>query len=205
LKIPKVIRRAPKIARNFVRDMRYGRPLGGTVRTRYAHLGACDIGNADYDDLAIIFSHVEVTPDDVLVDVGCGKGRSTNWFLSRYPRNTIYAIELDPDFYAATAKRLRRHTRVKMLCGDATALLPAEGTIFYLFNPFNESVMTRFIDALLELKSGEPKPGAAGGRPTKVVYYNYKFLDLYRDNPRFEVETVEHPSLSHKSAIITLI
>ena len=199
MKISTVIRRAPKIVRNALRDMRYGRPLGGTVRTRYAHLGARDIGNADYDDLKILFSRVEVTPEDVLVDVGCGKGRSTNWFLSRYPRNTIYAIELDPEIFAATARRLRRHPNVKMLCGDATTLLPAEGTIFYLFNPFTEPVMARFIEALLG-----SRPAAGNGRPTRVVYYNYKFLDLFRDNPRFTVRLVEHPSLGHRSAIMTL-
>ena len=152
--VPKAVRRAPKIVRNFVRDMRYGRPLGGTVKTRYAHLGARDVGNADYDDLAIIFARLEVTAEDVIVDVGCGKGRSTNWFLSRYPDTTIYAIELDPEICASTAKRLRRHGRVKMLCGDATELLPAEGTVFYLFNPFDESVMRRFITALTALKEG---------------------------------------------------
>lgn len=197
MKIATVIRRAPKIVRNAVRDLRYGGLLGGTVRTRYAHLGAHDIGNADYDDLTILFAELDVTPEDVLVDVGCGKGRSTNWFLSRFPRNTIYAIELDPDIFAATAKRLRKHANAKMLCGDATELLPAEGTIFYLFNPFDEAVMTRFIEALLELKPD-------GGKPTTIIYYNYKFLDLYRGNPRFAVRLVEHPSLTHKSAIMTL-
>ena len=50
----------PKIVRNAVRDLRYGAPLGGTIRTRYAHLGAHDVGNADYDDLAILFAGVEV-------------------------------------------------------------------------------------------------------------------------------------------------
>jgi SAM-dependent methyltransferase len=199
MKISTVIRRAPKIVRNAVRDLRYGGLLGGTVRTRYAHLGAHDIGNADYDDLAILFSELDVTPEDVLVDVGCGKGRSTNWFLSRFPRNTIYAIELDPDIFAATAKRLHKHANVKLLCGDATELLPTDGTIFYLFNPFDEAVMGRFIEALLTLK-----PAAEGAKPTTVIYYNYKFLDLFRDNPRFTVRLVEHPSLGHRSAIMTL-
>ena len=198
MNVPKAVRRAPKIVRNFVRDMRYGRPLGGTVRTRYAHLGARDVGNADYDDLAIIFARLEVTAEDVIVDVGCGKGRSTNWFLSRYPDTTIYAIELDPEICASTAKRLRRHSRVKMVCGDATELLPAEGTVFYLFNPFDESVMRRFITALTALREG------AEGRPTTVVYYNYKYLELYLSDPRFHVELVEHPALSHKTAIVTL-
>jgi hypothetical protein len=58
--------------------MRYGRPLGGTIKTRFAHLGAYDTANADYKDLAKLFAHL-------LVDVGCGKGRAINWFLSEYP------------------------------------------------------------------------------------------------------------------------
>ena len=59
---PTIIRRAPKIARNAARDLRYGRPLGGTIRTRYEHLGAHDVGNADYDDLALLFAGIPVRP-----------------------------------------------------------------------------------------------------------------------------------------------
>ena len=39
-----------------------GRPLGGTIRTRYAHLGANDVGNADYDDLALLFAGIACRP-----------------------------------------------------------------------------------------------------------------------------------------------
>jgi SAM-dependent methyltransferase len=140
LKLSAIIRRAPKAARNAVRDLRYGKPLGGTIRTKYAHLGANDVGNADYEDLALLFADVPVGPDDVIVDVGCGKGRSLNWFLERYPANRIVGIELDPDICADTAKRLRKHERVTVVCGDATAMLPDDGTVFYLFNPFAENL-----------------------------------------------------------------
>src|SRR5262249_17219332 len=150
LKLSAIIRRAPKAARNALHDLRYGKPLGGTIRTKYAHLGANDVGNADYEDLALLFRDVPVEPDDAIVDVGSGKGRSITWSLERYPGNRIVGIELAPDICADTAKRLRKYERVTIECGDATAMLPGDGTVFYLFNPFDESVMRRYAQTMLE-------------------------------------------------------
>jgi hypothetical protein len=174
-----------------VRDLRYGKPLGGTIATKYAHLGANDVGNADYGDLALLFAGVPVGPEDVIVDVGCGKGRSINWFLDRYPGNRIVGIELDPDICADTAKRLRRHDKVTILCGDATAMLPAVGTVFYLFNPFDESVMRRFAEAMLDR-----------GSPATIVYLNAKHTVVFDDEPRFTVSPIDPPGLSFRSVLV---
>src|SRR5579862_6288250 len=158
------VRRSPKVIPNALRDLRYGRPLAGTIKTRYAHLGARDTTNADYDDLALLFAAAQVQPNDVIVDVGCGKGRALNWFLSRYTGNRIIGIELDPEICARTTRRLRRHWQITIICGDASGLLPAEGTLFYLFNPFDGAATVRFRDALLTAREG------ASGR-TRIVYY----------------------------------
>jgi hypothetical protein len=179
--------------RNAVRDLRYGKPLGGTTRTRYAHLGASDVGNADYGDLALLFADISIGPSDVIVDVGCGKGRSINWFLGRYPGRRIVGIELDPDICAATAKRLRRHRNVTILCGDATAQLPAHGTLFYLFNPFDESVMRRFAQAMLDRDA-----------PATIVYMNAKHAAAFRGDPRFTVAPIDPPGLSFSSVLVTV-
>jgi SAM-dependent methyltransferase len=187
-----MIRRLPTTVRNAALDLRYGSFLGGTIKTRQAHLGAHDVGNADYDDLDELFAQVDIAPDDVIVDVGCGKGRVINWFLSHHGQNTIYGIELDPDVCARTAKRLAGRANVRILCGDATELLPAEGTFFYLFNPFDENVMRRFVAAFLELDAG---------RPRTIVYYNCKYLDVFRDDARFEVTELDRPR-SFRSAVI---
>jgi SAM-dependent methyltransferase len=192
---PRMLRRTPKIVRNALRDLRYGAPLGGTIKTRHAHLGAHDIGNADYDDLALLFADAGVSAEDVLVDVGCGKGRALNWFLARYPDNTIYGIELDEEICARTARRLRRFANVKVVCGDATKLLPEEGTVFYLFNPFGEPVMRAFAAALGDL------PARADGRQRRVVYYNTKHLAPFEEDARFAVRPLERPT-SFAAALI---
>ncbi len=192
MRLRRVIRRAPTTLRNAVLDLRYGGFLGGTIKTKQGHLGAHDVGNADYGDLDELFSQVEIAPDDVIVDVGCGKGRVINWFLSNHARNAIYGIELDPEVCARTAKRLAGRTNVRVLCGDATELLPADGTVFYLFNPFDEGVMRRFVAAFFA--TGE-------GRPRTIVYYNCKYLDVFRDDERFEVQELDRPR-SFPSALI---
>jgi SAM-dependent methyltransferase len=193
MRITALLRRAPKTLRNALIDLRYGGFLGGTTRTRYAALGAFDTANSDYTDLPALFGVAGVTTEDVLVDVGCGKGRAINWLLGHYPANGIIGIEIDPEICAHTARRLRRHKRVEIRCGDATTTLPPDGTIFFLFNPFDEAAMARFIATLVE----------AGGRK-RVIYYNCKFVRSFLDNPRFEVEEIELPSGSHRSALITL-
>jgi SAM-dependent methyltransferase len=136
---------------------------------------------------------VAVGPDDAIVDVGCGKGRSINWFLDRYPGNRIVGIELDPQICADTAKRLRRHANVTIVCGDATAMLPADGTVFYLFNPFDESVMRRFARAMLDR-----------GKPATIVYLNAKHVAAFEDEPRFTISPIDPPGLSFRSVLVTV-
>src|SRR5262249_53020415 len=136
-------------------------------------------------------------PDDVVVDVGCGKGRALNWLLRHHPGNRIVGIELDPEICAATAARLRKYAHVEVLCGDALELLPADGTLFYLFNPFDAAVMERFRDRLAELRAGT-------GR-TRVVYYNVKALELFEDDARFAVRRLDDPRLTLPSALVDLV
>jgi SAM-dependent methyltransferase len=193
VKLSTAIRRAPTMLRSALRDLRHGRPLGGTVPTRYEHVGAYHSTNSPYDDLDRVFAGVEIGPGDTIVDVGCGKGRSLNWLVEHFPENAIVGIELDPEICAATAKRLRREQNVTVICGDAIDRLPAEGTVFYLFNPFDEMVMDRFVAALL-----------ARGTPATVVYYNAKHLAPFSAEPRFEVAEIDDPALDHRSAIVTL-
>jgi hypothetical protein len=192
---PRMVRRAPRIARNALRDLRYGSFLGGTIRTRYEHLGAHDVGNVEYEDLPPLFEPANVGPADVIVDVGVGKGRPINWLLDRFPGNRIVGIELDPDVAAKTAQRLRRYSNVTIVQGDATELLPREGTVFYLFNPFDGDVMRRFIASFLA-DDMDPR--------RRIVYHNCKDIDLFRENPRFDVHEIELPSGNFLSALVTL-
>jgi len=187
-----LVHRGPTMLRSALRDLRYGRPLGGTVRSRHEHLGAFHATNSPYEDLDRVFAGVEPAPGETIVDVGCGKGRSLNYLLGRFPRNPIVGIELDPELCRKTARRLQRRSNVTIVCGDASRLIPPEGRFFYLFNPFDGDVTARFAQALLDR-----------GRPATIVYYNAKFLDAFAD-PRFTVRELDDQALAHRSAIVKL-
>jgi SAM-dependent methyltransferase len=192
---PGTAARALKLLRNAQMDLRFGGFLGGSIATRHADLGARDIQNSEYSDLPILFAAAGLGTDDVVVDVGCGKGRVLNWLLAHRRGCRLYGIELDRDVCARTARRLRRWPNVTILCGDATELLPADATVFYLFNPFDRTVMQRFADAVLALPP----------RPRRIVYYRAKDLDVFRDRPRFRVRELDDPRLNHPSAVVEVL
>jgi SAM-dependent methyltransferase len=188
------LERARIALRNAARDLRYGSVLAGTIRSRYPELGAFHVTNSEYDDLPHLFAAARLVDEDVIVDVGCGKGRVLNWLLAEHPRNRIVGIELDPEVCSKVARRLRRRANVTILCGDATELVPADASVFYLFNPFDEPVLGRFVDAVADRVTNLQR--------VRIVYYHARFVDVLRADPRFTVEEIELPSGSQPSALI---
>ena len=167
-------------------DLRYGGMLKGVIPIRHAQSGAYDTVNSPYSILPHLFAG-RIHEADVLVDVGCGRGRVINWWLSRGYRNQIIGIELDAAVAAATRQRLQRFANVTILSGDAIELLPVAGTVFYFYNPFNAAVMRRFKDRLFELFSKN--------RNVTLFYWNPEHLDVFETDPRWQIETVQYTDL----------
>lgn len=168
-------------------DFRYGgRMLRGSKHTSYAHLGVTGCLSSGYDTLSVLFAN-QIRWSDVLVDVGSGKGRVLNWWLHRYRNHRIFGIEIDPAMAQQTRRRLRRFGNVTLITGDACGLIPNEGSLFYLYNPFNESVMRRFIATLLEA------PLPRNGLPRRIIYQNCVHIAQFLDRPEFKVRFYGRP------------
>jgi Methyltransferase domain len=190
--------RLPFMVRNVLLDLKYGGILRGGIKTRFANLGAHDTGNTDYSVLPLIFEGL-IGSSDVLVDVGCGKGRVINWWLSQGLRNPIYGVELDEKIAAKTRRRLRLFKNVSIMAGDVTQHIPADGTIFYLYNPFNAAALRKFRDRM-KVVFGD-RPGI------KIVYYNPVELHVFREDARWIVHERKLPTTwtwAHDLAIIEL-
>jgi SAM-dependent methyltransferase len=164
---------------NIAYDLRFGEILRGDIPTRFSELGAERSSNISYYALSLIFKGESIAPEDVLVDVGCGKGRLINWWLSRRLRNQIVGLEIDPEIAAHTRHRLRKYRNVTIVTGDGIENLPADGTLFFLFNPFQESVVNRFKERILQL----PRRNQI-----RIYYYNCAHADVFENDPRFSVE-----------------
>jgi hypothetical protein len=174
--------RASRIAYNAFLDARYGALLGGEIPSRFTHLGAKETANSDYLALARILAD-PVSPDDVLVDVGCGKGRVINWWIRRGLTNKIVGIELDDAVASRTRKRLSRYSNVTIVTGHAVANVPADGTLFYLYNPFTADVLAAFKKRLAEL-------GRERGR-VRIVYNNCRHVDIFADDEEWNLNVVD--------------
>src|ERR1700730_11998381 len=101
-------------------------------------------------------THLEFR-DFVFVDLGSGKGR-TLLMASDYPFRRIVGVELLPALHQVAQENLKKYRSesqkcfaLESICADATEFpLPAEPTVFYLFNPFPEAGLKRMIANLEE-------------------------------------------------------
>jgi hypothetical protein len=161
-------------------DFRFGGYVGGCQNSRFAHLGACAVDNLTYRILKEAVDAIAVSPDDVLVDVGCGRGRVLNWWLSLGWQNRMVGVELDPAVATATRRRLRRFRNVEIVTGDAVNLTPSDATICFLYNPFGRAVVQRWHDTVLNSKAPH----------LTVVYINCQHLDVFHESGRWSIRTV---------------
>ncbi|CUH96826.1 hypothetical protein P22_2937 [Propionispora sp. 2/2-37] len=162
-------------------DIKYsGRVLHGNQASNYQQLGANEVYHTDYSVMPMLFSTVNIKPDDILVDVGCGKGRVINYWLSQRLPNQIIGLEIEPQIASATARQFAGHPNVKIIPGDAVANLPPDGTLFYFYNPFKQEKVAEFAQKLSD---------ATGEKPVKVIYYNPKSLHVF-ENGQWSVERI---------------
>lgn len=181
-------------------DLKYGGILTGQIPTRFSELGANFTSNTKYIELEEIFPG-RVKRDDVLVDIGCGKGRVINHWLSHFPGQKLYGIELDPEIAIPTRKRLSRFENVTILDGDAIEQIPTDGTLFYVCNSFTEKPMLRFRDKIVSLFYSEE--AKAWKRPIRIFYFNPVHEDIYRNDPRFEIEEIKMTTTQLRVIMIT--
>lgn len=112
--------------------------------------------------------HVNVGPDDVFVDLGCGLGRTVftaSWLGVR----KAVGVEIDPEL-VASAQASHRNSRlarqsVEFLCTPAEAYSPEDMTVLFMFHPFGESTMRDVVRALEASLTTRP-------RHLRVVYEN---------------------------------
>jgi hypothetical protein len=169
----------PRALRNAVIDLRSGTPLAGGWRRPGVESVAHE--NSDHVALRRIFRH-RIRQGDVLVDIGCGRGRVLNHWLSYHPGHRIVGIEIDAECAARTAQRLRGRPDCTVLTGDANELLPENGTLFFMYNPFGAPR----VDALRERLEALPATKPA----IRLLYHNPKHLDVFEDRDRWRIERI---------------
>lgn len=127
-----------------------GISINGIIQTRFSDQGAHSTESTNYVWLDKLFESLPLQSDDVFVDVGCGEGRVLTYLYRKGFRGKIIGVELDPDIAETARQRASRCENVTVYAGNVLELssVIAEATAVYLFNPFNEEVLTAFVEMI---------------------------------------------------------
>lgn len=123
---------------------------------------------ATYRRIVAALRHVGVSPQDVMVDMGCGLGRAVfaaSWLGAR----RAVGVEIDPPL-AAQAQHNQRTSRLKardisFVCASAEDHSLADTTVLFMFNPFGTGTMQTVIRNLEAELARRP-------RNLRIVYEN---------------------------------
>jgi SAM-dependent methyltransferase len=114
---------------------------------------------------------IDLKPDDVFVDIGCGKGRIVCYMARQKIRKAI-GIEFDaPLAEVATrnAATLRRpHAPIEIRCGDAALADYTEATVLLFYYPFGPDTMRAALAQIERSLQANP-------RDLTIVYYDAEF------------------------------
>lgn len=168
------IARVKRLLAGLAFERRWG--IDTTGRLEPAELGVEVSGAYRYEPsgwlaLPTALPRREVGPDDVLVDLGCGKGRVVVQAARRYRLKRIVGVELSDRLLEVARRNLAAQRRlacdrVELVAADAaTWSLPHDATIVYMHNPFTGELFGQVLERLLDHVD-------ATGRPLKLVYVN---------------------------------
>jgi SAM-dependent methyltransferase len=122
----------------------------------------------DYFLIHHFMKGLEVGPDDVVFDIGCGMGRVLCSFALRPLRGCV-GIESDPELAAiarGNALALRgRRAPVDVRCEDAADADYSRGTVFWMFNPFGAKTLAAVLHRIGDSLRERP-------RPVQIAYLN---------------------------------
>lgn len=111
-----------------------------------------------YAALDQLFSKYRLSPDDCLVDMGCGKGRVAFYVHHLFQASAV-GIEMNPSLYEDALKNKRsyiRKNRRKRGSIEFQCLLAQEYSItkhdnvFFFFNPFSVQIFMTVVQGILK-------------------------------------------------------
>lgn len=101
-----------------------------------------------YFILEDLFSRIHLDQDSHLLDVGCGAGRVLAYAVEAGLPGRFTGVELDPALAARARAWTEPFGQIDVACGSALDMPLGDFTHFYLFNPFDNSVLLEFLDRL---------------------------------------------------------
>jgi hypothetical protein len=112
----------------------------------------------------------QLAPDDVLYDLGSGLGKVpllVGWLAGVRAKG----VELEPAYHRLAAERVEQMglDRVQMINADAREVDYADGTVFFLFDPFRGEILDAVMKKIRAVAETRPVKVMTNGRATEAI------------------------------------
>jgi len=142
-----------------------------------------------------LMQHLPIRFEDyTFIDYGSGKGRAL-LMAADYPFKEIIGVEYSSHLHEIAERNIANYVGPTKKCEKITSIrrdatqfvIPAGPVVHYFANPFEEPVMKRVVQNIVDSLTGEP-------RPTFVVYYNALCANVFLERGFLEVtrQTAKH-------------
>lgn len=135
--------------RDRITDFRLGVHTRGSVAVSLP--GSKDCVTLPYGDIMQILSSLRLTPSDVFIDIGCGRGRVLCCAALFRVQRAIGIEHVSEHWRMAQQNALRlrgKHSPIEALNLSATEYDYDEGTVFYMYNPFKTVIMNSVLEQI---------------------------------------------------------
>lgn len=135
------------------------------------------VGTIDYINLLRLVRIIKPSADDVIFDIGCGRGRLMCAFARQRVKRVVGVEIVDQLGQKAldNAEHLRgRRSQIEIIQGDALDADLSSGTIYLLFNPFGEMTLRKVVDKIRRSLVTNP-------RSVTVAYYHPVYEQVLRE------------------------
>lgn len=106
---------------------------------------SCHYGDSGGPNLRSILDKINITPNDAVIDIGCGKGGALIT-LSKYPFKKLSGIDLSPELIKIAQTNFDKLgiQKIKLLCCDASNFSDLdEFNYIYMYHPFSCQIMEK--------------------------------------------------------------
>jgi SAM-dependent methyltransferase len=139
-------------------------------------------GETFFTTLDAIARAVNLSENDVIYDLGCGRGRGVFWFNAMYKCRAV-GVEIYPVF-VTVARRIKKRLGidgVEFIYANLMDIDYDDATVIYFYGTaFNDEAIASVVDCLKSVKPG-----------TRVVSVSFA-LTRYTNAPLFELEQKIH-------------
>lgn len=171
---------------NRISDLWWERRLGIATQGSAdgAHPDGHRYGYLAYHTYFAILDHWRPSTADVVVDLGCGKGRVV-CAAAQYAVRQVVGVEIDPQLCAVAeanvARLRRRRAPVRIVRQSAVDFDYSSTTAVVMFNPFGADTLRRVLDRLEQSLVEHP-------RTLRIAYANPVLTSLLAERPGLMLE-----------------